>query len=231
MMRHIIEKITSVAFYAGMDACTSGINSGLMSHKNTIEEIAARLQQAGYKGLFWQMDSNLIESIWGHGAHKELLQEMVLKPKHSELVRLLASEVLYAKDAGYPPEDWKEPLAFIYARALTLSGKDERQVPPGNTWGFMYYNGNGGPNDYGPLGTHLMQTGVKAIPQLARLLDNSDILVYEGSEDATIGNGLQYRVKDAAAYYIGKLAGITVQFYQDYAKRDTEIEHLKQKIK
>ena len=66
---------------------------------------------------------------------------------------------------------------------------------------------------------------------MEKLLNNTGIIFYEGSKEATIGNSLEYRVKDAAAFYIGKIMNIPVKFNQDFDQRDTEIEHLKEKLK
>lgn len=225
-MRQIVAK-TGIFFFAAVAACHNPV---LMNHKNTTEEVAGRLQATGYTELFWQTDTSTIDAIWQQGANRVALYNIVLQPEHDDETRLLASEILYAKDTGYPPEHLKEPLSFIYARALLLSGKEEGSILPGNAWGLMYYNDNNNENDYGSLGAHLIGTGLNAVPHLVRLLNESSVLVYAGSEEATIGNGLQYRVKDAVAYYIGKLKGIPVTFHQDVVARDKEIDLLKQKL-
>ncbi len=63
------------------------------------------------------------------------------------------------------------------------------------------------------------------------LLIASDTIFYEGSQEATTGGSLKYRVKDAAAFYLGKIAGIPVKFYEQNADRDAEIERLKEALK
>ncbi|HEX3045105.1 MAG TPA: hypothetical protein VHY08_10140 [Bacillota bacterium] len=91
----------------------------------------------------------------------------------------------------------------------------------------MYHTDELGVKDYGALGAHLVETGLKAVPYLTKILGNQDTFFYKGSQEATLGNSLGFRVKDAAAYYISKVTGIPVKFYQQTADRDAEIERLK----
>jgi hypothetical protein len=194
----------------------------------SVDDVAARLAEAGYAGLFLYGDRGQAESIWRDGANRARLEQIVRGDRFPDLTRLLASELLYAKAPGYPPDGWGETLARLYAYALATTGDNAGTAPlSGNQWGFMYYTDQLGVADYGPLGAHLLAAERAAIPHLAPLLDDTDAIVYEGSRDATTGNNLAYRVKDAAAYYIGKLAGIPVRFHEQPADRDAEIERLK----
>ncbi|MCK9636300.1 MAG: hypothetical protein M0R41_08485 [Methylobacter tundripaludum] len=203
-----------------------------MDNKNsTKDSLANQLKKAGYSGLFQYGERSLADAVWQDGKNEEALRQIVLHPEYEVYIRLLASEVLYAKSADYPPTDWGDTLAYIYAQALAISGQQEGHFLSGNQWGFMYYADKADIADYGTLGTHLMETETKVVPHLIGLLNNNDLLLYEGSEEATIGNSLKYRVKDAAAYYIGKIAGIPVQFHESHADRDTEIERLKEQLK
>ncbi len=194
-------------------------------------KLAAQLIEIGYRRLFQNGGRTLIDSIWQGGKSNDALEQIVLHTGNEDYVRLLASEVLYFKNHDYPLSDWNDTLAHIYSQALAISGQNEGALIPGNQWGFMYHTDKLGINDFGNLGKHLMNTGKYAIPSLAKLLDDNNFLVYEGSRDATTGNSLKYRVKDAAAYYIGKIAGVFVKFYESNVDRDAEIERLKEKLK
>ncbi|MCP2727807.1 hypothetical protein [Limnofasciculus baicalensis] len=197
-----------------------------------IETIAINLTDAGYSGLFLSGRHNLSDSIWQKGENRIYLEQIVQSSNYSDLTRLLASEILYEKVSHYPPEEWEDNLAYVYAQALAITGSETGDFQIlGNQWGFMYHTDKQGVKDYGTLGTHLVNTGKKAIPYLTKLLDNSEIIFYEGSQEATLGNSLRYRVKDAAAFYIGKIAGIPVKFYEQNADRDAEIERLKETLK
>ena len=194
-------------------------------------EFAGKLTEAGFSGLFQYGERSLCDSIWQDGNNQKSLIGIVSNAKYSNYTRILASEVLYAKNNEYPPSNLDDTLAYIYSQALEISGGNENAPLTGNLWGFMYYSDRNGTQDYGALGSHLVNTGEKSIPYLLRLLNNEGMLYYEGSEEATVGNNLKYRVKDAAAYYIGKIAGVPIQFYENYPERDAEIERLKDKLK
>lgn len=199
--------------------------------KSNDDKLANQLKEAGYSELFQYGERSLADAVWQEGKNEEALRQIVLHPEYEVYIRLLASEVLYAKSTDYPPADWKDTLAYIYAQALEIAGHQEGILIAGNQWGFMYFYEKSGITDYGSLGGHLVNTGKSAIPHLVTLLKNDNSLFYEGSKEATIGNSLKYRVKDAAAYYIGKIAGIPVQFHESHADRDAEIERLKEQLK
>jgi hypothetical protein len=38
---------------------------------------------------------------------------------------------------------------------------------------------------------------------------------YQGSKEATIGNAYGYRIKDFAAYYIGRILGVPLKYYPE----------------
>ena len=197
-----------------------------------IKNIAKKLIEAGYSGLFLSGRHNLADSIWRNGENRNYLEQIVQSSHYSDLARLWASEVLYTKASDYPLEEWDDILAYLYSQALAITGDKTANLQIlGNQWGFMYHTDKFGIKDYGPLGTHLVKTGPKAIPHLAKLLDDPGLIPYEGSRDATLGNSLAYRVKDAAAYYIGQITGIPVKFYKQTPDRDAEIERLKEALK
>lgn len=203
-----------------------------MNEKSNNDMLAKQLNEIGYSGLFQLSNKNNIDSIWQEGQNKSALLNIVSTKKYDDYVRLLASEVLFSKDKNYPALSIIESLAYLYARALFIAGDNSKSFRlSGNLWGFMYFSDKNGNNDFGILGSHLMAIKEKAIPYLKELLTNSEMLFYEGSQDATIGNSLKYRVKDAAAYYISKISGIPIKYYENFPDRDLEIERLKEKLK
>jgi hypothetical protein len=182
------------------------------------DDIARELAQAGYTGLFLTGDHSRAPAIWDGGANREALEAIVDGDGYGDLERVLAAEVLHAHADSRPDA----ALGPVYARALALSGvRDGPLVFSGNLWGLL---GDGGD---GPLGEHLLEAGDAAVEPLRALLDDTAPLLYEGSEDATIGNARGYRVKDAAAYFIGRLTGDDLALHEDPADRDAEIERLK----
>jgi hypothetical protein len=225
------KQLLFLLFVFSITSNCSLINNNMKMKKNE-KSIANQLTEIGISTLFQYIESTKINFIWQDGQNKTALLNIVLKVDYDDYTRLLASEILFLKDKNYPAESMHEVLAYIYAKALFISGDTSKSFRiSGNFWGFMYFSDENGINDFGIIGTHLMTTKDKAIPYLVKLLTNSEILFYEGSQDATIGNGLKYRVKDAAAYYIGKISGIPVKYHENFAERDLEIERLKEKLK
>jgi hypothetical protein len=106
---------------------------------------------------------------------------------------------------------------------LAITGTGDRPiVVTGNEWGFMYHGGG-----EGALGTHLPEVGGAAVRHLLPLLDDPANILYEDSQEVMLGDSPRYRVKDAAAYYIGKLTGVPIPFHEAIKDRDAEIEHLR----
>jgi hypothetical protein len=95
-----------------------------------------------------------------------------------------------------------------------------------NSWGLLYEH-----QDDGPVGIAFLTIGMKAIQPLCILLsDERTHLKYQGSVEATVGNRYGYRVKDFAAYYIGRITGKPLKYYRDLADRDRQIDQLKQEL-
>ena len=185
-------------------------------------KVASDLTRIGYHGLFQVGERNAAPAFWDGGEGRAALEQIVAGEEFDDLQRLLAAEVLFDCAGDYPPTSERETLARIYARGLELTGAgDDELVLTGNAWGFLY------DGDEGPLGAHLRATGEAAVPHLAALLDDAAPLFYEGSQEATLGAELGYRVKDAAAYYIGELTGRPVPFHREVSRRDSEIARLK----
>jgi hypothetical protein len=192
------------------------------------EKVADDLGRAGYGRLFLAGDRSLAGSVWRDGENREPLEEVVQDEQYGDLKRVLASEVLHRYHDGYPPDGWDDTLGHVYARALAITGTGDRPIVlTGNLWGFLYHSDHSGVQDYGPLGTHLVEAGPAAVRHLLPLLDDPASIFYDGSQEATLGNSLRYRVKDAAAYYIGKLTGIQVPSHAEPDERDAEIGRLK----
>jgi hypothetical protein len=190
------------------------------------DRLADDLGRAGYRGLFLAGEQSSAPSFWCDGANREALLAIVADERYGDLERVLASEILYAHDPGYPPRGWDDLLGSVYARALAITGTGERPIVlTGNEWGFLYHGGG-----EGALGAHLLDAGSAAVGHLVSLLDDPAPVFYEGSQEATLGNALDYRVKDAAAYYIGVLAGISVPFHAPFDQRDAEIERVKAQV-
>ena len=140
--------------------------------------------------------------------------------------RFLAAEALFESDPDFPPDNLRATLARLYADALRHTADDEqRPWLRANAWGLLY-----AVDDAGPAGSHFVRLGDAAIPELVALLDDTRRLVYAGSKDATVGNERGYRIKDAAAFYLGRILGGGVPFHQVLGERDAEIERLRRRV-
>jgi hypothetical protein len=195
-------------------------------------KLAAQLKEGGYDGLFLSGSRDFADSIWQLEKNHRALLEIVAGARYDDYVRLLASEILFLKKKNFPPADMQDTLAYIYSNALFITATPSSNSGLyGNLWGYMYNGTQYGNANHDVLGSHLIQIGKKAVPYLSKLLDDTGLIFYEGSQEATKGNSYKYRVKDAAAYYIGEILGIPVQFHENFIDRDNEIDMLLKKIK
>ena len=71
-----------------------------------------------------------------------------------------------------------------------------------------------------------MAQGEAVVPGLLALLGDEHRVAYEGSREATQGNRRRYRVKDAAAFFLGRVLGREVPFHEAHDERDAEIGRL-----
>lgn len=186
--------------------------------------LARKLLDLGFRELFLRMDEDQVDALWRTSAAQ--LAQLVRDTGQDPQARFLAAEILFRKQPGFPGPDLRPVLAPLYAEAMAQTGQ-----PTGpwrlrvNQWGFLYHN-----DDVGPVGRHLLALGRDAVPALRPLLDDRDRVRYEGSQEATLGNSLQYRVNDLAAYYIGRLISHPVAFHRDFTARDAEIQRLIQTL-
>lgn len=192
--------------------------------KANFTEIEESLIKIGYRNLFSFGNSKQLDSLWANGENLEKFKNIVESEESTPLGKFLVVELLNSKKIKLDEVSKKE-LGKIYVYALEKSNTDESDFIgiPANSWGFLYNR-----NDAGYLGKKLISYGEVVIPDLIDLLDVEGKVLYEGSQDATIGNSYQYRIKDFAAFYISKIKNIPMTFYQDLEKRDAEIERLKE---
>ncbi|MGB8191536.1 MAG: hypothetical protein WCF67_06430 [Chitinophagaceae bacterium] len=188
-----------------------------------ISDLEKILLDAGFPKLFMYGERSLSGEIWNDQKNEDLLKKLLASDTASDHARFLAAEVLRVHGAFFN-EPGAGKLAEIYAGALknTSEGSGNPYQLSGNLWGFLYES-----DDAGPLGEQLINSGKAAIPVLINLLNDDNPVLYEGSQEATLGNEYQYRIKDFAAFYISKIKNIPVKFYQDINDRDKEIERLK----
>ena len=162
-----------------------------------------------------------IENIWSDSRNHQLLDDVLNDPTISYEAKFLACEVFFKKDILFMRRHEPAEVAEIYAKALS-----DNLTGMANSWGLLYEH-----EDEGPVGGAFLNIGRKAIPALAKLLnDERTHLKYQGSAEATVGNEYRYRVKDFAAYYIGRIDGNPLRYYADFSDRDEQTDTLKKNL-
>ncbi|MGK7929774.1 MAG: hypothetical protein AB4290_31780 [Spirulina sp.] len=160
----------------------------------------------------------IIERIWEQPNSYSTLEEIIKDRDAPMKARFLACEVLFERSFSFVEEVGGETIAEIYARALL-----NNYTGMANSWGLLYEF-----KDAGPVGIRFDMIGIEAVPSLKKLLERADpAMPYDGSEEATVGNAYEFRIKDYAAYYLSKMLGIPVEYYPTPDQRDVEIERLK----
>jgi hypothetical protein len=182
-------------------------------------DLANRLAGLGYIGLFQQSDEAALADIWNTPGAPEALETLALSPDAPMPARFLAAELLFYKGGIHRAEEHKQQLARVYAAALA-----DNFTETANPWGLP------GVLD-GLAAEHLLAIGEPMVPELLNLLDNDKRVYYEGSEEATLGHLYGYRVKDLAAYHIGKIRNTPLKLDEDPSRRDETIEKLKNAVK
>jgi hypothetical protein len=187
--------------------------------KDTSTTLVEKLTKLGYVGLFQGEDEAELDALWSENGAPQALSLLAIDPKAPALARFLAAEILFCKDRSYPPRQQKGQLASVYAAALTRNF-----TGTANPWGLPGILGS-------LLEEHIEALGEAAVPDLAGLLDDDRRVYYVGSEEATLGNSFEYRVKDLAAFCLFKIKGMPSKMEEDSRKRDKEIEKLKNTLR
>jgi len=184
-----------------------------------VDDLSKKLIATGYVDLFMRTNDNAINEIWANSNYQEELHAIVADDTAPGLARFLASEILFYKDVSFPSsEKEKEMIAKIYVDALSNSGTIN-----GNIWGL--------PGSTGVAGEHMLKADKEEnIGLLKQQLNNQQPVLYDGSRDATFGNGYQYRVKDIAAFYLGILLNLPYKVLSKPAERDEAIQQLKENL-
>jgi hypothetical protein len=194
-----------------------------MAHTSTsTDELIDRLVRGAYGDFFnYALREDAVAAVWAEPDSSERLQAIVRDRAAPMKARFLACEVLFDKQFTSVRGVGLPVVAEIYAHALAhnLTGV-------ANSWGLLYEH-----DDAGPVGIRFEMIGEPAVPALVGLLDDtSRPLRYAGSEDATVGNAYGFRVKDFAAFYLGRIKRISVAFHARPEDRDHEISALIQAL-
>jgi len=186
----------------------------------TTDDGLARDLVAGRFGDFWNYDTRdeAIDKVWSLPESYRRLVAIVGDERGDRRARFLASEVLFERDMAFLKEVGWAAVAQVYADALV-----NNRTGMANSWGLLWES-----NDTGPVGQRFIELGMESLPALTPLLDDAHApLVYQGSEEATVGNGYGFRIKDYASFYAGIVNRTPITFHRDVAERDRAIAQLK----
>jgi len=185
-------------------------------HPSTDDLVNTLLDASG--DLFnYAIRGSAVDRIWATPDSLARLIAIARAPDAPIKARFLACEVLFDKHFIFVSEVGARVVAEIYTHALVhdFTGM-------ANSWGLLYEH-----NDEGAVGIRFISLGEDAVPALTALLDNaSRTLTYAGSEEATVGNAYGFRIKDYAAFYLGKIRRLPVAFHSRPEDRDREIAKL-----
>jgi hypothetical protein len=164
----------------------------------------------------WLRAATYDDLFLGGGAERVLARPGVVEELKAAMraenvpptIRVLAHELL--REFGEAPDP---TLAEAYCQAL----------PEGfahNAWGM--------PGQYAErLGETVVRMGDAAVPCLAALLEDRRRLGYFGSEEPTLSDQMEYRVRDLAADLLARIRGEAFPGDQPPSARNGEIRRLR----
>jgi hypothetical protein len=144
---------------------------------------------------------------------KTMLEYINSHPDHT------AYHLLFALRKG-APDAYSDVPKTSKARVLCDAMRHQIYL---NDWGYL----DPGNSFDGPAAQALLEAGDDALRPLLSLLDDARSARLFGSEEATLSNMYEYRVKDFAYRYFMLLLGRQPTFEADPRSRDIEIERLK----
>jgi hypothetical protein len=181
---------------------------------------AALIESSDYPTLIF--GSTFEESPSNHQALHDIVRSVDASPR----ARFLAAELLRKSGALDLKDVNTDALAEAYCQALlTCTSESGFGLGlAGNAWGYLWHDGTLG------LGQVLIDLGEASVPALRRLAAHNEVVLYEGSREATTGDALMPRAKDFAAYYLQRITGGTMRPItlgdRDFAARDAAIAQL-----
>jgi hypothetical protein len=192
-----------------------------MSHAAALTE---NLVADAYGELFYYpQHDETIAKIWSEPGNAAALEALIDDPKAPAKARFVAAEALFARDLTFVRRHDRGMVARIYAVAL-----QRKLTGHLNAWGLLWYD-----DTAGLVGDRFSSLGKPAIPVLRELLEDRTVMRgYFGSEEATIGNGAKFRIRDFAAYYLSQIVDKPLALKEeppmsaDYAMRDAAIAKL-----
>ena len=191
------------------------------------KDLQTQLLEAGYSKLFQMKDVQTVENLWDSGKNVEDLKALILAPEADEAARFLAGNLLLSHHLELEDGLSKKMLAEAFAKALVATKDPQGALVglAGNAWCYPFE-----PGPLEMLGQRMLSLGDPAVNALSRLLEDTDPLPYEGSEEATLAEGHQVRVKDVATTIICKIRNFEWEWSEKAIVRDASIGFMRQHL-
>lgn len=151
------------------------------------------------------------------------LAEVIEENPESSKASFIAAELLFNLDYDILGKISKEKLAEIYAQALINNNGD-----CSNIWGMPFYS-----DFMGLAGVRFLYFDKEAISPLKKLLSDTTLVQsYIGSEEATVGNRAEYKVKEFAAFYLARILTLNINQETESKKvRKTLVKKIEKELK
>jgi len=193
------------------------------------QDLLRQLQELHYWEIY-QTNIDRHSALWQNGENLQGLLWIISTNKSSAPQKFLAAEIIW-NGGGSIPEEYYPLLAKTYAQALSASDMNRNEYGDyqlsGNHWGFLYYEAM---HHHGMLGDHILLLDRYMLAPLLSLMDEKGSIFYEGSQEATLGNSLDYRVCDVAAYYLSEISGIPLQYNREDNQQSVRREEFRMKL-
>lgn len=182
------------------------------------DPLAVRLAAVDLQNLAMSLGADPdVDALWRDYSDRALYVSLVEDAKRPLQVRFAAALALRAR------HDCADAAATAQVFATALQRDLAGYAQP---WGRLWAG-----DDAGVLGAAVIDLGRAAIPALTGLLDDTTPRdVYVGNEEATELAARGYRVKDFAAFYLARIAGIALAWEPDRARRDAAIATLRTRL-
>jgi len=208
---------------AWLATCALAIACAPMKPPEAPAPVAARLAACDLPEMATALAASpQVAAIWRDYPDARLYTQIVEDAARPVPVRFAAALMLRSKSAAQFRRTQPRALAEVLAAALQRD-----LVGHAYPWGRLWAGGD----PLGLLGSMVVELGRPAIPPLVALLDDAAPRdTYLGSDEATEMAMRQYRVKDFAAFYLARIAGLALPWQPELAGRDQAIAQLRQQL-
>jgi hypothetical protein len=201
-----------------------------LGSQDSDQALAERLLAMDYHAILLPGTAEA-DALWADGVHADALVRLARDAERPMRVRLFALEVYRIRRDALPEGFTVQAAMPLYIYALTQTPWEDSDLGiSGNDWGMLAYLDRQGYTGAGGLTQRTLSLGPDLVPLLRPLLDDSRLVQYAGSRDATTGNMLAYQVRDVTAYLIQRLLGEMPDYHPERADRDRLIAVLRERV-